>query len=74
MMASGAKEDPTPVEVESPDSGLLLQETVPIGERDGFGTLVNVAKGICDNLSSALVALVSFFAFFCVSLFPQLDP
>ena len=36
-MAS-AKDDPTPVKVETSDEGLILQETVPVGERDGFGT------------------------------------
>jgi hypothetical protein len=59
IMASGSKEDPTPVKVEAPDSGLTIQDTVPIGERDGFGTLVDVMKGISDTSSCPCLFLSS---------------
>lgn len=55
-MAS-AKDDPIPVKVETSDEGILLQETVPVGERDGFGTSLD--SSLPQGISVLLLHVLS---------------
>lgn len=49
-MAS-AKDNPTPSTDKPSDDGFLLNDAVPVAERDGFGTIASTFVGVRDEHS-----------------------